>query len=130
VEGPSSFVAALVPARGRDDPDGGAEGDASSIGVVGQDSPDGSECGGPVGVRNSFEDGGTGIGLDESDQLSQAEAAAFLRVSRMQVNRWVRAGKLQEKKTLGTSRITVRELLRFAKATGRELGPKGLLIIG
>jgi excisionase family DNA binding protein len=68
--------------------------------------------------------------LDEGDQLSQAEAAAFLRVSRMQVNRWVRAGKLREKKILGTSRIAVRELLRFARATGRELGPTGLFIVG
>lgn len=68
--------------------------------------------------------------LEETDQLSQAEAAAFLRKSRMQVNRWVRAGKLRDKKILGTSRITVRELMRFAKAADISLRPKGLWLVG
>jgi excisionase family DNA binding protein len=51
--------------------------------------------------------------LRKSDQLSQAEAAAFLGVSRMQVNRWVRSGELRDRKVLGTSRIQVGELIRF-----------------
>jgi hypothetical protein len=68
--------------------------------------------------------------LRDSDEVSQAEAAAFLRVSRMQVNRWVRAPKLRDTKVLGTSRILVRELLRFAKAEGIALRPKGTWLVG
>jgi excisionase family DNA binding protein len=60
--------------------------------------------------------------------LSQQEAAAFLRVSRMQVNRWVRAGQLKDVKILGTSRIRVSSLLVFAKRHGLKL-VKGLFIV-
>ncbi len=57
--------------------------------------------------------------LRRTDFISQQEAAAFLRVRRMQVNRWVRSGKLVDRKILGTSRIKVGTLIRFLRATGR-----------
>ena len=53
--------------------------------------------------------------LRKSDLLSQQESAAFLQVSRMQVNRWVNGGELSDRKILGTSRIAVSTLLAFAK---------------
>ena len=53
--------------------------------------------------------------LRSTDQLSQAEAAALLHVSRMQVNRWVRAGKIPDRTVLGTSRIRVADRLAFAR---------------
>ena len=53
--------------------------------------------------------------LRASDQLSQSEAAAFLHVSRMQVNRWVRDGKIPDRVVLGTSRIRVADLEAFAR---------------
>jgi hypothetical protein len=53
--------------------------------------------------------------LRKTDLLSQQEAAAFLRVSRMQVNRWVNNSQLADTKILGTSRIAVSTLLDFAK---------------
>jgi excisionase family DNA binding protein len=56
--------------------------------------------------------------LRGTDQLSQAEAAAVLRVSRMQVNRWVRDGVIRDRKVLGTSRIKVAELITFARKKG------------
>src|SRR5579862_5437959 len=57
--------------------------------------------------------------LRRTDWLSQQEAAAFLRVHRTQVNRWVRSGKLPDRKILGTSRIQVGALVRFLKASKR-----------
>ena len=56
--------------------------------------------------------------LAGSDQLSQAEAAAVLHVSRMQLNRWVRNGLIRDRKLLGTSRIKVSDLVRFARKRG------------
>ena len=53
--------------------------------------------------------------LRGSDQLSQTEAAAVLGVSRMQVNRWVREGRIPDRKVLGTSRLRVADLLKFAR---------------
>ena len=56
--------------------------------------------------------------LTGSDQLSQAEAAAVLHVSRMQLNRWVRQGRIRDRKVLGTSRIRVADLVAFARKKG------------
>jgi excisionase family DNA binding protein len=56
--------------------------------------------------------------LKSTDQLSQAEAAAFLHVSRMQLNRWVREGVIPDRKPLGTSRIRVADLVAFARKKG------------
>ncbi len=67
--------------------------------------------------------------LDKDDHLSQAQAATFLHVSRMQVNRWVRAGNLKDKKILGTSRIIVAEILRFAKRNAINLRPHGRWLV-
>ena len=53
--------------------------------------------------------------LKSSDQLSQAEAAVLLHVSRMQLNRWVREGMIPDRKVLGTSRIRVADLVAFAR---------------
>lgn len=56
--------------------------------------------------------------LRPSDQLSQAEAAAFLHVSRMHLNRWVRDGLIPDRVVLGTSRIKVADLVTFARRRG------------
>ena len=66
--------------------------------------------------------------LKLSDQVSQAQAAAILHVSHMQVNRWVRAGEIKATDVLGVSRILVRDLIAFAKKKGRDTTYLGRLI--
>ena len=66
--------------------------------------------------------------LKPEDTLSQMEAAAFLGTSRMQVNRWVRAGHIRDRKILGTSRIEVRELLFFSRKRGLGLASRVCLL--
>lgn len=67
--------------------------------------------------------------LDERDEISQAQAGSLLCVSRMQVNRWVRGGQLKDRKVLGTSRITVSEVLRFALQKRINLRPRGRWLV-
>ncbi len=66
--------------------------------------------------------------LKTTDQVSQAQAAAILGVSHMQVNRWVRAGDIRDRDVLGVSRIPISELLTFAKRKGRATTTLGRLL--
>lgn len=49
------------------------------------------------------------------DLLSLGEAAALVRRSRQVVHRWVTTGALRTRRVLGTRRITLRDLVRFAQ---------------
>ena len=66
--------------------------------------------------------------LKPSDQVSQAQAAAILGVSHMQLNRWVRAGDIPDSDVLGVSRILVSDLTAFAKRKGRDTTLLGRLL--